>query len=57
MHVLNQVMRERNHSNVKFVNTAVLKSGNWMDMFHQFMKERNHSNVTFVTTAVHDNIP
>ena len=42
-------MRERNHSNVTFVTTDVLKRVTWKHMLHLFMKERSHLNVTFET--------
>ena len=49
--MLHQFMKERNHSNVTSVTTAVLKKATWKDMFYQFMKKRNHSNVIFVATV------
>ena len=60
MHVLNQVMRERNHSNVKLVNTAVPKRVAGSCILNKFTGKRNYPNVIFVTTAssksVHEEI-
>ena len=45
--MLHWFMKERSHSNVTFVTTALLERVVWRTMFYQFMKKKRHSNVTF----------
>ena len=46
-------MKERKHSNVKFVITGVHKRVIYKNILHLFMKERNYSNVKYVTKNLH----
>ena len=39
-HILNQFMKERNHSNATFATTLLLREWPWGNMLHQFMKEK-----------------
>ena len=45
-------MKEKSHSNVTFLITAVLIRGTWVHTLHQFIRWKSRSNVTFVITAV-----
>ena len=48
INIFNQFMKERNHSSVIFVTTALLEKATWMYTFQEFMKERSRLNVKFV---------
>ena len=52
MYMLHQFMKEENHSNAKFVTTAMPKRLTWIHMLYWFMEKKSQSNVTFVTAAV-----
>ena len=52
MHKLHLFMKEKSHSNVTFLITAVLIRRTWMHTLHQFIRLKSCSNVTFMITAV-----